>query len=123
MVPRPYHGDSRPFSLGWLPVAAFGFMGAGLGCGYSRRRRFLLFVGCALAGLIFLAACGGGPKSVPYAITITGRLDRHNIPRVRRSQFTDQQRCVGIRKRPARERFNNRVWQATAPGPMPVVES
>jgi VCBS repeat protein len=72
MVPRPYHGDSRPFSIGWLPVAAFGFMGAGLGCGYSRRRRFLLFVGCALAGLIFLAACGGGPKSVPYAITITG---------------------------------------------------
>jgi hypothetical protein len=55
-----------------LPVAAFGFVGAGLGCGYSRRRRFLLFVGCALAGLIFLAACGGGPKSVPYAITITG---------------------------------------------------
>jgi len=72
MVPRPYHGDSHPFSLGWLPVAAFGFMGTGLGCGYSRRKRFLLFVGCALAGLIFLAACGGGPKSVTYAITITG---------------------------------------------------
>jgi hypothetical protein len=75
MVPRPYHGDSHPSSLGWLPVAAFGFMGTGLGCGYSRRRRCLFFVGCVLAGLIFEAACGGGssgPKSVIYAITITG---------------------------------------------------
>jgi hypothetical protein len=76
MVPRPYHGDSHPFSLGWLPVAAFGFMGMGLGCGDSRRRRrYLFFVGCVLAGLIFQVACGGGssgPKSAIYAITITG---------------------------------------------------
>jgi hypothetical protein len=75
MVPHPFHGDSHPFSLGWLPVAAFAFMGTGLGCGYSRRRRQLLFAGCVLAGLIFQAACGGGssgPKSVNYAITITG---------------------------------------------------
>ncbi len=75
MVPHPYHGDSHPFSPGWLPVAAFGFMGAGLGCGYSRRRRYLFFVGCVSAGLIFQAACGGGssgPKSVNYSITITG---------------------------------------------------
>jgi VCBS repeat protein len=75
MVPHPYHGDSRPFSLGWLPVAAFGFIGTGLGCGYSRKRRHLFFVSCVLAGLIFQAACGGGssgPKSVNYAITITG---------------------------------------------------
>jgi hypothetical protein len=72
MVPRPYHGNSRPFSLGWLPVAAFGFMG--LSCGYARRKRHLFFVGCVLAGLI-LQACGGGSsghKSVNYAITITG---------------------------------------------------
>src|SRR6266567_2338838 len=75
MVHHPYHGDSHPFSLGWLPVAAFAFMGTGLGCGYSRRRRYLFFVGCVLAGLIFQAACGGGssgPKSVNYAITVTG---------------------------------------------------
>ena len=75
MVPHPYHGNSHPFSLGWLPVAAFGFIGTGLGCGYSRRRRYLFFVGCVLAGLIFQAACGGGSnssKSVNYAITITG---------------------------------------------------
>jgi FG-GAP-like repeat len=73
MVPRPYHADSRPFSLGWLPVAAFGLMGTGLGCGYSRKRRHLFFVGCVLAGLIFQAACGGSsPKSVNYAITVTG---------------------------------------------------
>jgi hypothetical protein len=75
MVPHPYNGDSHPFSLGWLPVAAFGFMGTGLGCGYARRRKNLLLVGCALAGLLFQAACGGGssgPKSVNYAITITG---------------------------------------------------
>ncbi len=75
MVPHPYHSSSHPFSLGWLPVAAFGFMGTGLGCGYSRRRRNLLFVGCVLAGLIFQAACGGGSsgsKSVNYAITTTG---------------------------------------------------
>src|SRR2546427_12030487 len=26
MVPHPYHGNSHPFSLGWLPVAAFGFI-------------------------------------------------------------------------------------------------
>ena len=75
MIPHPYHGNSHPFSLGWLPVAAFGFIGTGLGCGYSRRRRYLFFVGCVLAGLIFQAACGGGSngsKSVNYAITITG---------------------------------------------------
>ena len=75
MVPHPYHGNSHPFSLGWLPVAAFGFMGTGLGCGYSRRRRYLFFVGCVLVGLIFQVACGGGSsgsKSVNYAITITG---------------------------------------------------
>jgi hypothetical protein len=76
MVPHPYHGDSHPFSLGWLPVVAFGSMGTGLGCGYSWRRRYLFFVGCVSAGLIFQAACGGGgsggPKSVNYAITITG---------------------------------------------------
>jgi hypothetical protein len=74
MVPRPYHGDSHPFSLSWLPIAALAFIGAGLGCGYSRRRRHLFFVGCALVGLVFQAACGGssGPKSVNYAITITG---------------------------------------------------
>ena len=74
MVPRPYHGDSHLFSLSWLPIAAFAFIGAGLGCGYSRRRRHLFFVGCALVGLVFQAACGGssGPKSVNYAITITG---------------------------------------------------
>jgi hypothetical protein len=75
MVPHLYHGDSHPFSGGWLPVAAFAFMGAGLGCGYSRRRRYLFFVGCVLAGLIFQVACGGGsssPKSVSYAVTITG---------------------------------------------------
>jgi len=75
MVPHPYHGNSHPFSLGWLPVAAFGFMGTGLGCRYSRRRRYLFFVGCVLAGLIFQASCGGGSsgsKSVNYAITITG---------------------------------------------------
>jgi hypothetical protein len=75
-VSHPYYGDSHPFSGGWLPVvAAFGLVGTLLVCGYSRRRRFLLFVGCALAGLIFLAACGGGstgPKSVNYAITVTG---------------------------------------------------
>jgi hypothetical protein len=75
MVPHPHHGDSHPFSGGWLPVAAFAFMGTGLGCGYSRRRRYLFFVGCVLAGLIFQVACGGGsssPKSVSYAVTITG---------------------------------------------------
>jgi hypothetical protein len=75
MLPYAYHGDSHPFSLGWLPVAAFWFMGAGRGCGYARRKKHLLWVGCALAGLIFQAACGGGtsaPKSVNYAITITG---------------------------------------------------
>jgi hypothetical protein len=75
IVSHPYHGNSHPFSLGWLPVAAFGFMGTGLGCGFSRRRRYLFFVGCVLAGLIFEAACGGGssgPKSVNYAITVTG---------------------------------------------------
>jgi hypothetical protein len=75
MVPHPYNGDSHPLSLGWLPVAAFGFMGTGLGCRYSTRRRYLFFVGCVLAGLISQAACGGGgsgPKSVNYAITITG---------------------------------------------------
>jgi hypothetical protein len=75
MVPPPYHGNSHPFSLGWLPVAAFAFMGTGLSCGYSRRRRYLFFVGCVLAGLIFQVACGGGSsssKSVNYPITITG---------------------------------------------------
>jgi hypothetical protein len=75
IVPHPYHGNSHPFSIGWLPVAAFGFMGTGLGCGFSRRRRYLFFVGCVLAGLIFQAACGGGSsgsKSVNYAITVTG---------------------------------------------------
>ena len=75
MVPHPHQGNSNPFSFGWLPVAAFGFMGTGLGCGFSRRRRSLFFVGCVLAGLIFEAACGGGStglKSVNYAITITG---------------------------------------------------
>ena len=74
MVPHLYH-DSHPFSGGWLPVAAFGFMGTGLGCGYSKRRRHLFFAGCIFAGLIFQAACGGGasgPKSANYAITITG---------------------------------------------------
>jgi hypothetical protein len=75
MVPHPYH-DSHPFSGGWLPLAAFAFIGTGLGCGYSRRKRYLFFVGCVLAGLIFQAACGGGSssgsKSVNYAITITG---------------------------------------------------
>jgi hypothetical protein len=73
--PHPYHGNSHPFSVGCLPVAAFAFMGTGLGCGYSRRRRYLFFVGCVLAGLIFQAACGGGSsgsKSVNYAITVTG---------------------------------------------------
>jgi hypothetical protein len=73
--PHAYHDNSHPFSVGWLPVAAFAFMGRGLGCGYSRRRRYLFFVGCVLAGLIFQAACGGGssdPKSANYAITITG---------------------------------------------------
>jgi len=77
MVPHPYHGNSHPFSLGWLPVAAFGFMGIGLGCGYARRRKHLLLGGCALAGLIFQAACGrgsSGPRSANYAITITGTL-------------------------------------------------
>jgi hypothetical protein len=50
-------------------------MGTGLGCGDSKRRKYLFFVGCILAGLIFQAACGGGSsgsKSVNYAITITG---------------------------------------------------
>jgi hypothetical protein len=77
MVPHPYHGDSHPFSPAWLTVAAFGFMGTGLGCGYSRRRRHLFFVGCVLAGVIIQAACGGGSsggfKSVSYAITVTGK--------------------------------------------------
>jgi hypothetical protein len=75
MVPHPYQGDSHPFSLVWLPVAVFGFMANGLGCRDSRRRRYLFFVGCVLAGLIFQAACGGGSsgsKPVTYAITITG---------------------------------------------------
>src|SRR5207248_6005423 len=75
MIPHPYHGNSHPFSVDWLPVAAFAFMGTGLSCGYSRRRRYLFFVGCVLTGLIFQAACGGGssgPKSVNYAITVTG---------------------------------------------------
>lgn len=73
-VPPPYHGDSHPFSLSWLPIAAFAFMDMSLGCGYSRRRRYLFFVGCVLSGLMFEAACGGGssgPKSVNYSITIT----------------------------------------------------
>jgi hypothetical protein len=75
MIRDPYHHDSHPLSGGWLPLAAFAFMGTGLGCGDSKRRKYLFFVGCILAGLIFQAACGGGSsgsKSVNYAITITG---------------------------------------------------
>jgi hypothetical protein len=69
-VPRPY-GNSRP--VGWLPVAAFGFICAGVGCGHVRRRRHLSFMGFVMAGLIVLAACGGGgTKAVNYTIMITG---------------------------------------------------
>jgi hypothetical protein len=75
MVPHPHHGNSHPFSVDWLPVAAFAFMGTGLGCGYSKRRRHLFLAGCMFAGLIFQAGCGGGGKinsnSVKYAITVT----------------------------------------------------
>src|SRR5205814_9308421 len=53
MVRDPHHHDSHPFSGGWLPVAAFAVMGTGLSCGYSRRRRYLFFVGCVSTGLIF----------------------------------------------------------------------
>jgi hypothetical protein len=75
IVRDPYHHDSHPFSGGWLPIAAFAFMGTGLACGYCRRRRYSFLLGCVLAALIFQAACGGGSigsKSVNYAITITG---------------------------------------------------
>jgi hypothetical protein len=75
MLSNPHHGNSHPFSLGWLPVAAFAFMGTGLGSSYSQKRRYSFIVCCVLAGLIFQAACGGGSdgsKSVSYAITITG---------------------------------------------------
>jgi FG-GAP-like repeat len=75
MAPYLYHGDSHPFSGGWLPIAAFAFMGTGLACGYCGRRRYSFLPGCVLVALIFQAACGSGStgsKSVNYAITITG---------------------------------------------------
>jgi hypothetical protein len=73
--PHPYHGNSYPFSVGWLPVAGFAFMGISLRCTRSRKRTANFLAGAVVvAGLILLVGCGGGsssPATVNYAITIT----------------------------------------------------
>jgi FG-GAP-like repeat len=76
MLPPPNHCNSHPFLLGSLPIAAFAFIGMGLGCGYIRSPKRCFFVACVLVCMIVQVACGGGrnsgPTSVKYVITITG---------------------------------------------------
>jgi hypothetical protein len=47
-------------------------MGAGLGSGCSRRPVRLALGVLLLGGLIFQAACNGGPASQTYTVTIAG---------------------------------------------------
>ena len=74
-VPHAARGGPNPFSLSWLPVAGFAFMGISLGCTCSWKRKGNLFaVATVVTGLILLLGCGGGSSSPPpanYAITIT----------------------------------------------------
>ena len=77
-LPRPYHHDSPPSRLAWLPIAGFAFLGAGLN-GRSRKRKLLIWLTGAVmfVGLLSQLACGGGgassaPKSASYTVTVTG---------------------------------------------------
>jgi len=68
---------ARPSStrgLLWLPLAAFAFLGRGVGLS-QRRRLSVVLVGTALfTGLMMQLACGGGggPKPTDYRVTVTG---------------------------------------------------
>lgn len=73
-------GPSR-LKVVWFPVAGFAFLGAGLGAGFSRKRRALaLLIGAILfCGLSTQLACGGGgsggssgPTVTAYTVTVTG---------------------------------------------------
>jgi hypothetical protein len=79
ILPRPYRRDSHPSRLAWLPVAGFGFMGAGLNFGLSRKRKLLACLAGAVlfVGLLSQLACGGGgasstSQSASYTVTVTG---------------------------------------------------
>ena len=75
-TPGPHDG-SRASGFGWLPLAAFALMGAGLSCNpWQKRKGRNLLAALVLAELILLLACGSGSSSPPpvnYAITITAK--------------------------------------------------
>jgi hypothetical protein len=72
LVPAALGYGAHPLWLLWLPLAGFALIGAGLGCRGSNRRVRLVLGALLLGGLIFQAACGGGPVPQPYTVTITG---------------------------------------------------
>jgi hypothetical protein len=72
LVPAAVRYGGRPLGFLWLPLAGFALMGAGLGSGCSRRPVRLALGVLLLGGLIFQAACNGGPASQAYTVTIAG---------------------------------------------------
>jgi hypothetical protein len=75
LVPASVRYGGRPLGLLWLPLAGFALMGAGLGCRSSNRLVRAALGALLLGGLIFQAACNGGPASQAYTVTITGTSD------------------------------------------------
>src|SRR5207253_1404 len=72
VVPASARHGGSPLGFLWLPVAGLALMGAGLGCRRSSRLVRVVLGALLLGALIFQAACGGGPASQPYTVTITG---------------------------------------------------
>jgi len=75
LVPASVRYGTPPLGLLSLPVAGFALMGVGLGCRSSNRLVRVALGALLLGGLIFQAACNGGPASQTYTVTITGTSD------------------------------------------------
>jgi len=75
LVPAAVRYGRWPLGFLWLPLAGFALMGAGLGCRSSESLVRVAFGALLLGGLIFQAACNGGPASQTYTVTITGTSD------------------------------------------------